>query len=230
MISKKTGIGIGLFGCFVLYVILVITVDVEAIGPNGTSVGLSHLNQAILGFFGSNTLMYELTELIGVFSLGICLLFGLMGLIQLIGRRGFRYVDQRLYALAGLYVFTAFFYALFEKVVINYRPVIMEGETAPEASFPSSHTMLVCVVMESTVMMLEDYIKPVWLRRTMQIVCIVLMVATIVGRMLSGVHWFTDIVGGVLLSAAMLVQFSAILSGLPGPYRKKAVDKESENA
>ena len=35
--------------------------------------------------------------------------------------------DKKLYALAGLYAATVFFYAFFEMVVINYRPIIEAG-------------------------------------------------------------------------------------------------------
>ena len=217
MITKKTGIGIGLLLAFVVYVVLLTTVDVAAIGPNGTAVGFSHLNQTVFDAFGTDEAMYELTELLGGVSLITVLMFALLGAIQLIQRKSLFKVDQRLYALAGLYAATAFFYVLFEKLIINYRPVIMSGETEPEASFPSSHTMLVCVAMESTILMLEDYIKPLWLRRILQLVCAMIMVATVIGRLLSGVHWCTDIIGGVLLSAALLAAFSAICDGLPGP-------------
>ena len=152
MITKKTGIGIGLLLAFVVYVVLLTTVDVAAIGPNGTAVGFSHLNQTVFDAFGTDEAMYELTELLGGVSLITVLMFALLGAIQLIQRKSLFKVDQRLYALAGLYAATAFFYVLFEKLIINYRPVIMSGETEPEASFPSSHTMLVCVAMESTIL------------------------------------------------------------------------------
>jgi undecaprenyl-diphosphatase len=36
------------------------------------------------------------------------------------------------------------------------------------------------------------------------------LVIAVAGRLLSGVHWFTDIVGGVLISMTLLACFSGV--------------------
>ncbi len=197
---------------FVILIAAVKTVDVEPIGPEGTAIGLSKINGAAHGFLGESMLWYEITEVLGYVAIAICALFALGGLIQLITRKSIAKVDREVFALAGLYVVMAAFYALFEKVVINYRPVIMPDETGPEASFPSSHTMLACVVFGSTIVMLGIYMEAEKKRLIMQIVLEILIFITVFGRLLSGVHWLTDIVGGVLLSIFLVSAFDAVIS------------------
>ena len=194
-----------------LYIVLLKTVDVAAVGPQSTSVGFSHLNQSVFNAFGVNESWYKVTEVLGIGSIALAFVFALMGFIQLIQRKNILKVDHQLLAAGALYFAVIALYVLFEIVVINYRPVIMPGETAPEASFPSSHTMIGSVIMGSAVILSEYYINNENLRKTVQVVlCILIMVMTF-GRLLSGVHWLTDIIGGVLISLTLLSCFRAAL-------------------
>ena len=194
-----------------LYIVLLKTVDVAAVGPQSTSVGFSHLNQSVFNAFGVNESWYKVTEVLGIGSIALAFVFALMGFIQLMQRKNILKVDHQLLAAGALYFAVIALYVLFEIVVINYRPVIMPGETAPEASFPSSHTMIGSVIMGSAVILSEYYINNENLRQTVQVVlCILIMVMTF-GRLLSGVHWLTDIIGGVLISLTLLSCFRAVL-------------------
>ena len=196
---------------FVIWILLVRTVDVDSIGPEGTKIGLSHINKSVLDLFGQRLFWYEATEVLGVIAILVAAAFAFTGLVQLIKRKSLSKVDKEIFALGGLYIIVIGLYALFEVVVINFRPVIMQGEEHPEASFPSSHTMLICVVMGSTIMLLDKYIKNNSLCNALKILCAIIMVVTVVGRLVSGVHWFTDIIGGVIISVALLALFSGIL-------------------
>lgn len=198
-------------GLFILLIALVKTVDVEAIGPAGTSVGLSHLNGAVHNAVGVHMIWYRITNLLGILSIAAGALFACLGLKQLIERRSLAKVDRQILALGGLFVCIGILYVLFEKVVINCRPVLMEGETVPEASFPSSHTVLACVILGGLAMMLGDYVKDRKLAGLLQNVCLILLFIAVIGRLISGVHWFTDILGGIFLSAALLLAFSGVL-------------------
>lgn len=208
---KKNWIGFAAFTvAFCILIVLLLTCNVAPVGPAGTKIGLSGLNVAVHQALGTNELFYELTELFGLAALAVCGAFAVVGLVQLIRRKSLKQLDRRIYALAGLYVLTVLFYVLFEKVVINYRPVLMPGELAPEAAFPSSHTMLILVVFGSAVEAVGAYIKRKGLRIALQLVGVLGMVVTVVGRLLSGVHWLTDIVGSVLLSLALLNLYRAV--------------------
>lgn len=196
---------------FLILIALVRFVDVAAIGPAGTSIGLSHLNGALHSLIGEHELWYNITKILGVAAFVPALLFALAGLIQMISRKSLLQVDREILGLGGLYVVMVVFYALFEIVVVNYRPVIEEGMDFPEASFPSSHTMLACIIMGSAFMLIERYVRSRAVAGLLRIICVVMMVVIVVGRLISGVHWFTDILGGVLISATLLFIYAGFI-------------------
>ena len=200
------------FGLFLLLIVLLKTVDVAAVGPEGTEIGLSKLNVAIHNMFGENLGWYKVTNILGYLAILIALGFVAIGGLQLIRRRSVLKVDKEILLLGCLYVVTVIFYVLFEKVIVNYRPILMPDGEGIEASFPSSHTMLSCVILGSGLQLVKKYAKK---SKTVQLVLTVIfavMLALIVaGRLLSGVHWFTDIVGGLLLSVALLNAWEGLL-------------------
>lgn len=196
---------------FALLILLVKTFDVEMVGPKGTAIGLSHINKAVHEFLGENMLWYDITDILGLVAIAVAAVFAVLGAIQLIKRKSIKKVDMKILTLGGLYAVMMLFYVLFEVVIINYRPIIMPDSTEPEAAFPSSHTMLVCVIMCSAVMVMKDYIKNAHLRLALQIVSAVIVAVTVVGRLLSGVHWLTDVFGGVLISITLLSIFKALI-------------------
>lgn len=204
-----------LAGCFcvltVILIALLLFVDVAPIGPVDTKVGLSHLNGAFHDLTGVNWTWYKITNILGMSEIAVAAAFALAGFWQLIRRRSLAKVDREIFALGGLYAVVVALYILFDKVAVNYRPVLMEGETFPESSFPSSHTMLVCTVLGSAIMVMGRFVKNDDLRKILRVVCGIVIVVTVVGRLISGVHWLTDIVGGVLISAALLAVFSGAL-------------------
>ena len=209
--KKKLALSALFFVLFVVLIALVSGVDVAPIGPNGTSIGLSGINKAVHDALGTHMILHKLTQVLGYGSILLALCFALAGLVQWIKRRSLKKVDRVLWALAGLYVLVAAVYVIFEKVVVNYRPILMPGEVEPEASFPSSHTMLFCVILGSAAMLYGWYNRRAKSRRLVQGICAAAIVVGSVCRLASGVHWFTDILGGVLISAALLLLFSAML-------------------
>ncbi len=201
--------------CGLLTVILIILVrffDVQPIGPAGTSVGLSRLNGYVFGLSGVNMIWYHITDYLGIAAVLTAAFFAFFGFIQLIKRKSLLKIDKEILALGVLYVVTLVLYILFEYAIVNYRPVIMPGEAHPEASFPSSHTMAVCVITGSAIMLINKYVSKKTYRLILQTVCALVMLTTVAGRLISGVHWFTDIVGGLLISAALLILYSMVIT------------------
>ena len=197
---------------FLLLILLVKVADVKKIGPMGSEIGLASLNGSMFKLLGESTFWYKLTELLGYLAILVALAFGALGVYQLIKRKSIKKVDMSLIALGGFYVLVAAVYALFEVVVINYRPVILDSGL--EASFPSSHTVLTVCIMATAAMQLKRRIADKKAAEIAQWVCIGIAAVTVIGRLLSGVHWFTDIFGGLLISAALVMLYYAVLKYL----------------
>lgn len=211
MKKKKTSAAVLLAVLTILYIILIKTIDVAPIGPLETKVGWSHINGAVHELTGMNMFWYRLTNVMGICSIITGLGFACAGIVQLIRRKKLSRVDRPILGMGGVIICLAVIYVLFEKVVINCRPVIMPGEELPEASFPSSHTMLFATIIGCVCILLKYYIKDDAKRRPVVIILNVLIVICVLGRLLSGVHWLTDIIGGVLFSMVMLTAYAAFL-------------------
>lgn len=209
---KKLLLSISFLALFLILIILVKTVDVKTVTVTGEKIGLSSINQSFHCMTGTSHKWYLITQVLGVFALFVAAGFGVLGLGQLIKRQNIAKVDFEILSLGGLYLVTIGLYLLFEMVVVNYRPIIMPDHQRAEASFPSSHTVLICIVMGSAVILAGKYLKNRSLRLGLQVLCVVIAVVTFVGRLLSGVHWLTDILGGILLSGALLSAYLAVLS------------------
>ncbi len=203
--------GVFLF-LFLLLTLLVMKVDVQPIGPQNSEVGLASLNGAIFETCGSNPIWYTISEALGIIALLCIAGFGCLGVWQLISRKSLKEVDKSLFVLAGFYALVAFVYVLFEVIVINYRPILEDGVL--EASYPSSHTILVCCIMLTTALQLQVRIRPKALRMGLQGVCLLVMVLTAIGRILAGVHWYTDVVAAILISGALVFAYVGTLRQL----------------
>ena len=187
------------------------TVDVAPIGPEGTSIGLSHLNQSFHEWTGVNEGILGLSEFGGYLAIATALVFAMIGLVQLIKRRSLRKIDRALLLTAGLYAMVVVLYVLFDVAVVNYRPVIMPGDAHVEPSFPSTHAMMGCVFMGSAYLLVPYYVKADATVTILRLLSVVNMFLVVGGRLFSGVHWLTDIIGGVLISIALLCFYSALL-------------------
>ena len=199
-----------LFVLFAIFTLLVKIVDVKPIGPQNSSVGFSSVNKFFFELFGKNHTWYNITELLGYLSFAFVGLFGLIGAYQLVKRKSLLKVDKEILALGVFYVLVALFYVLFEIIVINCRPVLMEGVL--EASYPSSHTMLAICIMMSSSVALEGFVKNKKIRFGLFALLLALSALMAFGRLASGVHWFTDIVASVLLSSALVMTYKATVN------------------
>ncbi|MBP5631873.1 MAG: phosphatase PAP2 family protein [Clostridia bacterium] len=209
---KKILISSGAMALFILLIILVRTVDVGMVEATGKTIGFFALNTGFHKLTGVNEGWYKLTQIAGYAAIAAGLVFAVIGLIQLIRRKSLWKVDRRILGLGVLFIVMAIVYVLFEFVHVNFRPVLMPGEVdEPEPSFPSSHTVLVCVVLSGVALMLNTYIKDKRLRISLQALCALVILITVFGRLICGVHWFTDIVGGILISVSLVTAFAAFL-------------------
>ena len=207
-IRKRFMVSLSLLAVFVLWTLAVSFVDVREIGPQESSVGFAGINGWVHKLTGVHFDLYNLTDLLGLVPIFVCTGFGGLGLGQWIRRKNIGKVDFDILVLGGFYIVTVAVYILFENVVINYRPVLIGGTL--EASYPSSTTMLVMCVMPTAIMQFKKRIKDGMLRKVVSLTTVVFIVFMVLGRLLSGVHWFTDIVGGGLLSAGLVLMYASV--------------------
>ena len=200
--------GVFLIAAFFLWTILLGIMDVQPIGPQGTMVGFAGLNQAVHMFTGVNMTLYTVTDWLGLVPLGIMFGFALLGLSQWIRRKHILRVDRSILTLGVFYLVVMAVYVFFECYVVNYRPVLIEGKL--EASYPSSTTILVLCVMPTVIMQLGTRIRSRIIRRWVSVAMMLFAAFMVIGRLLSGVHWFSDIVGGVLISAGLVMLYVSV--------------------
>ena len=207
--------GMGFLILFALWTIVVRLVDLQPIGPQGSEVGFAALNGWFHNLTGVHMQLYVITDWLSLVPLAVVAILGLLGLFQWIKRKSILKVDGRILALGIFYVATMGAFLLFEKVVVNFRPVLIDGVL--EASYPSSTTLLVMCVMPAAMMQLCDRMKNQVLRRWLLILIGAFTAFMVLGRVLSGVHWLTDIVGGMLLSGGLIMMYQ-FLRNLLGGY------------
>lgn len=209
---KKYIVAFGFLGAFILWTVMLCSVDVQPIGPQGSSVGFAGCNRLVHSLTGVHMLLYTVTDWLGLVPILFVLGFAALGLAQWIKRKSITRVDRSILVLGGFYAVVLAVYVLFEKVVINYRPVLIDGVL--EASYPSSTTMLVMCVMPTAAMQLHNRIQRKPARWFVVTAITVFTVFMVVGRLISGVHWVSDIIGGALLSGFLVMLYCAILGSI----------------
>ena len=190
---------------FLLWTFLISFVDVRPIGPQGSAVGFAAINGMFRHLTGVHILLYHITDWLGLVPVGFGFGFAVFGLIQWIKRKHILKVDYSILVLGVYYMIVLAAYLFFEEFVVNYRPILINGYL--EASYPSSTTLLVLCVMPTANMQLNNRIKNYNLRRIVSWVIKVFTAFMVIGRLLSSVHWLTDIIGGILLSAGLVALY-----------------------
>ena len=199
--------GAGLLLGFAVWTFLIQMVDVQAVGPNGTEVGLAALNVWFHQLTGVHMALYTLTDWLGLVPVGVCLCFAMLGLAQWIRRRRLVRVDADILLLGVYYVLVILAYLIFEMIPINYRPILIDGRL--EASYPSSTTLLVLSVMPTLAFQTDRRSKSPLLRRAARAFALAFSIWMVAGRLIAGVHWATDIIGAVLLSSGLFLLYRA---------------------
>lgn len=197
--------GATLLVSFAFWTGLIQLVDVRPVGQNGTDIGFATLNTWFHGLTGANMALYAITDWLGLVPIAVCLGFAALGAAQLIARGSLLRVDPDILLLGVYYVAVVFFYLLFEAVPINYRPILIDG--VMEASYPSSTTLLVLSVMPTLCYQVGRRSNNPSLRKAVTTFVIAFSVFMVLGRLVAGVHWVTDIIGAVLLAFGLFAMY-----------------------
>ena len=192
----------------VVFTIFVKVVDVKPIGVNESSIGVASVNQVVFKTIGVNMIWYHITDWLGLVPIFIAMVYAFIGFIQLIKRKNIFKVDKEIIILGLFYSVVIFLYVFFEKFIINYRPILMNGFL--EASYPSSHTLMtICLCGSSIIVNKKLFNNKV--TNIINVLLLIIILITVIGRLLSGVHWFTDILGGIFISIALLMTLYSII-------------------
>ena len=195
---------------FIIWTVLVYFIDVQEIGPRGSAIGIATINGYIHNVIGVHMTLYVIIDWLSLIPIGFCLAFAVVGLAQWIKRKHILKVDFSILALGIFYIIVFGIYVVFEFVVVNYRPVLIDGFL--QASYPSSTTMLVLCIIPTALFQFNRFIKNNMLKKCVFTALITFTIFMVVGRFVSGVHWFSDIIGGILISAGLVTLYYSILS------------------
>ena len=210
MKKRKFCIALGLLAAFALWTIAISLIHVQVIGPQGSTVGFATLNGMVHMLTGVHMQLYTITDWLGLVPVAFGFGFAALGLTQWIKRKSVLKVDRSILILGIFYIIVAVVYLFFEAWVVNYRPALIDGIL--EASYPSSTTMLAMCVMPTAIMQFDTRIKNDVLKRCVTYAITAFIVFMVIGRLVSGVHWFTDIIGSALLSTGLVLMYRAIIS------------------
>ena len=203
-------LSVSMLSAFVLWTVAVQFIDVRAIGPNGSSVGFATINGFVHKLTGVHMSLYNVTDWLGLVPVFVAMGFALFGFAQWIKRKHLSKVDYSIFVLGGFYIAVMAVYILFEMITVNHRPVLID--VILEKSYPSSTTLIVMCVMPTAIMQFNSRIKNTVLKKTMSFLITAFIVFMVIGRLVSGVHWFTDIIGGALLSAGLVTMYRYAIS------------------
>ena len=193
---------------FALWTVLIRHIDVQKAGPNGTEIGFATINVWFHRLTGVHMLVYKITDWLGLVPIIICMCFGVLGLVQLIKRRSILRVDPDILLLGIYYVLVIACYLIFEMIPINYRPILINGNL--EASYPSSTTLLVLSVMPTLKYQSDRRIANPMTRKSIALFVFAFSLFMVTGRLISGVHWATDIIGSVFLSSGLFMVYRSM--------------------
>ena len=211
---------------FVIWTILIQTVDVRPVGQNGTDIGFAYVNIRFHDFTGVNLMIYTVTDWLGLVPIFVCMIFAAVGAVQLIQRKNLFKVDIDILLLGIYYILVIAGYLIFEMIPINYRPIPIDGHM--EASYPSSTTLLVLSVMPTLCFQSYLRIKRTSLRYAVYIFSVLFSLFMVIGRTVSGVHWLTDIIGSILLSSGLYFLYHGSVNILK-PKNGDSVQKSTDN-
>jgi len=192
----------------VVFTIFVKVVDVKPIGANETSIGVASVNQVVFKTIGVNMIWYHITDWLGLVPIFMAMIYAFIGFGQLIKRKNIFKVDKEIIILGLFYIVVIFLYVFFEKVIVNYRPILMNGFL--EASYPSSHTLMTICLCGSSIIVNKTLFNNK-MAKFANILSAVIITITVIGRLLSGVHWVTDIIGGILIGVALLMTLYSVI-------------------
>lgn len=194
---------------FLLFLIMLYTVDVKNIGAGVTKVGLCFINNH--SFMASNASMWDkISDVCMYLGIGVIGALFILGVVQLIQRKNILKVDKEILVFGCLVVLMIIIWLFFDKVlIVNNRPILVDGKV--ECSFPSTHIMITSFALLSGSYYLFKKINKKHLTIIMYVASAIIVTICFLGRVLSGMHFLTDAVCGLLMGLFLFFSLLAIL-------------------
>ena len=206
LIRKQWGWFFTALSCTIFFVVLTVTllcVDVQsaATGP----IGWATINLWWRDLLGVQNIWHLISDII----VGVTLL-ALVGMLVwqfviILRGKSLRALTLRWWVFDITIIVLGLCYLLFQFVVINYRPIVLDG--IAEVSYPSSHILLVATLWPLILCMCRQGIKSLTWRRILLICGWLMLVLGVIARLCCGYHWFTDVLGALLLSTVLVTWF-----------------------
>lgn len=198
----------------VALVLALLIFDVEAVGVGQEEIGLSSVNIWFRNLFdygsgpGYSEFLYSLSIILAYVSLAPCALWLVLYVKEHIREKNLSGigVDKNLMTTFWLYLLSAVLCLVLRLFSINHGPVIIEGEAQSGVSFPSVFVLIYIVAWMSTIFQIRDLLseKKTLIRVITAVSCVIMGVG-IIACLTSGASWLTDVVGGILLGATMVL-------------------------
>ena len=206
---------------FVVFTLLVKFVDVAYVGMTGKEVGLSSFNRLVYESVDVSETFDKLGDVCMVLSILVVLFVVALGIYELVKNKSIKKVDKKIWSMGIIYALVVLIYVVFELICLNYRPVLIDGKL--EASYPSSHVMLSLTILSCFLIFMLSKLKTKKQKAILGTLIGLFMFVIVLFRVLSGMHWMTDIIASVIL-ALMLAGWYVFINCL----FEKAGDKNGK--
>ncbi len=215
IINLYTILGFSFLALFLLLIIL-LSIDRATITFAGKEVGLSHLNNLVSYKFDDT--LDKVSDVLFYFSFSGVILGVVLGIMQLVKNKSLFAVDTKILFFGIFVILAIIFWLVFDKgLKINYRPI-----DPTEGSFPSTHVFMTTFFMLAAHNLLCSLFKGNNIVKYGSLaVAIIFIVLVTIFRVSSGMHYITDVIGGLFIG----LSFYFLAFGLG-----KAFVKQEENA
>ena len=219
ILNKYLIVGIVFIFLFLLLMIL-LNFNKANLGETNTPVGLSSINKL---FVTNYVDIYNSMSQVGLYlSFIIIAGFAITGFYQLIKRKSLFKVDLDIILFGVGVIVLIITWLLFDKVIAyNYRPIYVNKNL--EGSFPSTHVLFTTFVLVSAFGISLNREKNNFYNLAILVIAILVITLTSLCRVLSGMHWATDVLGGLLLGLGYFFILYGIFKGLS---KKEEIVKE----
>jgi len=92
---------------------------------------------------------------------------------------------------------------------------LLIGPETAGSSFPSGHALFAALLGGVLVLLVEDWVRPWWLRRALLGAAVLMALVVGASRVYLGAHWPSDVLGGYLAGALALVGLMWLRERLP---------------